>query len=167
MRKCRVWTKTALCALAMVAGGAGIVAAQAPEVSLSNLALKNRYLKMASEPFWLGHPQWTNIFSPTAITCPGASGTCTAEIEVFAYFGQPQHYIHCRAIRSGGVIAPIAGFPGEVSFLPGSHVAFKWIFTRLPLGTTTIAVQCQMSDPAAVDTKSVTKRSLTIDVYKP
>ena len=103
MRHCRAWVKMALCALAMVVGGAGLLAAQ--EVSLSNLALKNTYLKTRSDSFELSVTSWTSIFSSTAITCPGTSGTCTARIEVSMRF-EPgagfDRYVKCRVIRSGG-----------------------------------------------------------------
>jgi hypothetical protein len=89
MRKCRVWLKTAIGALAMVAVGARFVAAQ--EVSLSNLALKNTYLKVSAERFEISETQWTSVFTPTTVMCPGRPGTtCTARIEVTVKFA-PWH----------------------------------------------------------------------------
>jgi hypothetical protein len=74
--------------LAVLAGGASFVAAQ--EVSLSNLALKNTYLKTRSDKLELStSASWTSIFSPTTITCPGTSGTCTARIELSVRVGLP------------------------------------------------------------------------------
>ena len=168
MRNCRVWVKTALCALAVVAGGASLVAAQ--EVSLSNLALKKTYLKVRTDALELSASSWKNIFSPTAITCPGTSGTCTARTEVSVEFF-PAHtldqddIVECRVIR-GGIIAPTVALPGVVRFIVRNRATFTWIAHGLPLGSSTISIQCQLSSPP--NTHIWTRlRTLTIDVYKP
>ena len=171
MRKCRVWVKTALCALAVVAGGAGLVAAQ--EVSLSNLALKNTYLKVRSEQLeLLWNSSWKNIFSPTVITCPGTSGTCTAQIEVSVEFDtgnslDQDDIVVCRVIR-GAIISSTVALPGVVRFIVTSDGTFTWIARGLPLGSSTIGVQCQLdSSSPPVSHIWATQRTLTIDVYKP
>ncbi len=168
MRKCRVWVKTALGALAVVVGGASLVAAQ--EVSLSNLALKKTYLKTRSDLLELS-TSWKSVFSSTAITCPGTSGTCTARIDVSVQFGTTANvglddFLFCRVIRSGGVIAPIVALPGDVRFNVSSNGAFQWVFTAVPLGTNAITVQCSLGDHASFPAIFAVKRILTIDVYK-
>ncbi len=168
MRKSRVWVKTALCALAVVVGGASLVAAQ--EVALSNLALKKTYLKVRSESLKLLTSR-TNIFSPTTITCPGTSGTCAARIGVSveatdldAVAGDPDTNFECRVIR-GGIIAPILALPGDIRFNVIPDGTFTWIAPGLPLGSTTINVQCKLL--SFLDDIEVRQRTLTIDVYKP
>ena len=162
--------KTALCAVAMVAGGASLVAGQ--EVSLPNLALKKTYLKTRSEQLELSHLSWKSIFSPTTITCPGTSGTCTARIEVSVQFASGtsanlDNIVRCRVIR-GGIIAPTVALPREVRFNVRSDGTFSWIARGLPLGSSTINVQCQL-DGSPNDGFPIwaTERTLTIDVYKP
>lgn len=166
MRKCRVWVKTALCALAVVVGGAGLLAAQ--EVTLSNLALKNTYLKGRSEFLELS-TSWKHIFSPTTITCPGTSGTCTARVEVSVHFvagtsADRDDVVNCRVMR-GGIIAT-AALPGEVSFFVASDGAFTWIARGLPLGPSTLSAQCKLQSPPVTFIWAA-QRTLTLDVYKP
>jgi hypothetical protein len=60
MRKSRLWVKTALGALAMVASFAPLVAAQ--EVSVSDLAVKKTYLKTRSDSLESG-PRRGRAFS--------------------------------------------------------------------------------------------------------
>jgi hypothetical protein len=171
MRKCRVWVKTAICALAVVTGGAGLVTAE--EISLSNLALKNTYLKGRDIGIFLTG-SWQSLFSPTTIACPrGTSGTCTARIEVTVQFrtshpDDHNQYITCRALRGGVGTLPTLVFPGEVAAFGVSDTPFTWIAHGLPLGPSTISVQCKMPVPDLfIYAPTAYKRTLTIDVYKP
>ncbi len=172
MRKCRASVKTALCALAMVAGGASLAAAQ--EVSLSNLALKNTYLKTRSDTLGLSwQTPWTNIFSPTTIRCPGTSGTCTARIEVSVVFKLFHHddfptLVPCRVVR-GRINAPTVALPADVGLLLTQTLVdgtFTWIAPGLPVGSTAFSVQCRLIAQPAQPITAV-QRTLTIDVYKP
>src|SRR5262249_9593245 len=79
MRRRQRWMGVALCA-AIAWAPAAAVPAGAAEVSLSNLALKNPYLKLAPEADSVALSGWKQLFSPTSITCPGPGGICTARI---------------------------------------------------------------------------------------
>jgi len=134
-----------------------------------DLALKNTYVKGRSDPFNVS-PSWTSIFSPTAIMCPGSSGTCSARIEVSVRFFINHSFdfydvVHCRVIR-GGILAPTVALPGDVELGVQRGSTFAWIAPGLPLGSSTINVQCTTLGSVPVPIRAV-ERTLTIDVYKP
>jgi hypothetical protein len=55
----------------------------AQEFSASNRVRKKTYLKTRTDDLSLvSTTSFKNIFTPTSITCPGRSGTCTVRIEV-------------------------------------------------------------------------------------
>ncbi len=181
MRKCRVWVKTALGALAVVAGGASLAGAE--EVSLSNLLLQKTYLKTNNDGFTFqtesnvaitGDPLWNDLFTPTSITCPGRSGsTCTARIKVSAIFeqGGSGASVQCRVRHSVALLGkPVLALPGDVyfpdlneSFIFRQNGTFSWVARGLPVGSTTFRVECRVSD----DFYTVMQRTLKIDIYKP
>jgi hypothetical protein len=156
----------------MVAVGARFVAAQ--EVSLSNLALKNTYLKVSAERFEISETEWTSVFTPTTVMCPGRPGTtCTARIEVTVKFAplasseDSNKNMRCRVIR-GGILAPTVVLPAFVWIeddIKKDHT-FTWIAPGLPLGSSTISFQCIASEVFVMRVDAA-QRTLTIDVYKP
>ena len=180
MRRSRVRV-TALAALAVVAAS-GARPIGAAEVFFPDLVLKKTYVKTATEndSLFLFHNQfvWKSIFTPTPITCPGPSGTCTARVEVSTHFftnrglgGDGEKLVKCRVLRSGTSIAPLLALPGSVvvASLGDLHydevATFSWVFRNLPVGAYGIYVQCMVT--LADADVSVEARSLTIDVYKP
>ncbi len=73
--------------------------------------------------------------------------------------------VFCKAIL-GGIIAPTVAFPGVRDFFFADDVPFTWIARGLPLGSSTIAVQCKLQTPPATFIWAA-ERTLTLDVYKP
>ncbi len=175
MRKYRVWVKTALGALALVAGGASLAGAE--EVSLSNLLPQKTYLKTNNDTLTIipSDPLWNDIFTPTSITCPGRSGTtCTARIEVSAVFEpNPSQgaFVQCRVHYPVALLGkPVLALPGDVYFpdvgyaeIKRQNGTFSWVARGLPVGSTTFQVECRNSHSSY----AVLKRTMTIDVYKP
>jgi hypothetical protein len=181
MRRCRIRVTTALAAVAAVAAS-GARPIGAAEVFIPDLVLKKTYVKTATEDdgLFLFHNQpFKSIFTPTPITCPGPSGTCTARVEVSTHFftnrnadgGDGEKLVKCRVLRSGAGLVPMLALPNlvTVASLGDLHydevATFSWVFRNLPVGAYGIYVQClaTFGDADVV----VEARTLTIDVYKP
>jgi hypothetical protein len=114
----------------------------APELSAPNRVLKKTYLKTRADDLSLSTIAFENIFTPTSITCPRTSGTCTVRIEVSVVMSPTDSYegVWLRAVV-GGIIAPILAAPGAVSFYehyvgPTAHpYTFSWISTGFGPGS--------------------------------
>jgi hypothetical protein len=171
---------TAFCTSCALASTAANQAAAA-EVSLSDLALKKTYLKIALQADTIALSGWKQVFSPTAITCPGTGGTCTARItlsvELSTFDKGESGNVACE-VRRSGVILPLPPVPpgliqhrfgDDSGNFQASVLTFSWVSRGLPLGATTFSVRCAtVVSPVSIGGPvSAGQRTLTIDVYKP
>jgi hypothetical protein len=145
----------------LVALQAGTAAADAVDMNLK----KTHVRTVAGTTTLLG--PWTEVFSPTTVTCPDEIGTCVVRIEVTSLFSliEPGSAAAMRARVDGIAVSPSLVEVDSTSTSDRSNSrTFTWLKTGLATGDHVVRVDFGLTGGGAP--AQAGPRSVTIEVYK-
>ena len=142
--------------------------AYAQEQVWSNLTLKKSHMKSTWDGVTVTNAELAEAFTPTRVSCPGA-GACVVQVQADIFvqgFQEPEAELAAYVFVDGEMvdIAPLSDYPHSYKFQRSFMSA-----TEVTPGTHTIEVKLATwtylccIEPLA----SVSRRTLTISVYKP